>query len=123
MYGKPAMTYFNIRWTCMVQKPSHIWMLYFKWLHSLLYGSSDWTHLPPPPHYRQTSPPHGSITFTHLEENFSMANSPYLRESKVKTCMVKEPSQVKQLSLIHVCKIGLRFVITVGQIVSIWKLA
>jgi hypothetical protein len=28
-------------------------------------------------------------------------------KSKGKTCMVEEPSHVKQLSLIHVCKIGL----------------
>jgi hypothetical protein len=29
-------------------------------------------------------------------------------KSKGKTCMVEEPSNVKQLSLNHVCKIGLK---------------
>jgi hypothetical protein len=33
-------------------------------------------------------------------------------KSKGKTCMVEEPSHVKQLSLNHVCKIGLK-----GQVI------
>ncbi len=32
----------------------------------------------------------------------------YMLKSKGKTCMVKEPSHVKQLSLNHLCKIGLK---------------
>jgi hypothetical protein len=36
-------------------------------------------------------------------------------KSKGKTCMVKEPSHVKQLSLNHVCKIGLKYTKTGTQ--------
>jgi hypothetical protein len=36
----------NIRCSCMVQKPSHIWMLYLEWLQSQQYESS---HCPHPP--------------------------------------------------------------------------
>ena len=97
----------NIRCTCMVQKPSPIWLVYFEWLQSQHYESSD---CPPPP--TTGSPPPlcmGSITFTHLKENFSMVKLPYLcKKIQGKTCMVGEPSHVKQLSLIHVCKIGLK---------------
>jgi hypothetical protein len=32
----------------------------------------------------------------------------YLKKNKGETCLVQEPSHVKQLSPIHVCKIGLR---------------
>ncbi len=54
-------------------------------------------------------PVYGSITFTHLKENFCMVKLPYLcKKSKGKTCMVGEPSHVKQLSLNNVCEIGLK---------------
>jgi hypothetical protein len=35
----------------------------------------------------------------------------YIRKRKEKTCIVEEPSHVKQLSLNHVCKIGLKSMI------------
>ncbi len=72
--------------------------------------------LPPTPHYRQPSPHlYGSMTITHLEENFSMVNLPYLcKKIQGKTRMAEEPSHVKQLSLIHVCKIGLKVVAVMG---------
>ncbi len=49
---------------------------------------------------------------THLEENSSMFKLPKpMLKSKGKTCMVKEPSHVKkQLSLNHMCKIGLNII-------------
>ncbi len=82
LYGSEAITYLNALWVI---------------------------RLPPPP--TTGSPPpslYGSITFTHLEDNSSMVKLPYLCEkSKGKTCMVEEPSHVKQLYLNHVCKIGL----------------
>jgi hypothetical protein len=63
----------------------------------------------PTPHYRQPCPSlYGSITFAHLEENSTMVKLSYMcKKSKGKTCIVEEPSYVKQLSLYHVCKIGL----------------
>ncbi len=67
--------------------------------------------LPPPPTTVSLTPlcTYGSITFTHLKENFSIVKLPYLcKKSKGKTCMVGEPSHVKQLSLNIVCKIGLK---------------
>jgi hypothetical protein len=45
----------------------------------------------PTPYYRQPSPP-----------------STFMLKSKGKTCMVNGPSHVKQLSLIHVCKIEVK---------------
>ncbi len=51
---------------------------------------------------------YGRIIFIHLEKNSSMVTItiPVLK-SKWKTCMVEEPSHVKQLTLNHVCEIGL----------------
>jgi hypothetical protein len=49
MYGKPAMTCFKYQvylYMCMVQKPSHISVLYFEWLQSQHYESSDCPHPP-----------------------------------------------------------------------------
>jgi hypothetical protein len=40
-----------------------------------------------------------------------MVKLPYLQYVKKGNCMVEEPSHVKQLSLNHVCKIGLRLVL------------
>ncbi len=37
----------NIRWTCMVQKPPHIWMLCCDWLKSQRHESSNCPHTPP----------------------------------------------------------------------------
>jgi hypothetical protein len=58
----------------------------------------------------QTSPLYGSRTFTQLEENLVWLNyHTYVKkQSKGKTYMVEEPSHIKQLSLNHVCKIGLK---------------
>jgi hypothetical protein len=43
-----------------------------------------------------------------LLERVLMDKMPYpMLKSKGKSCMVLDPSHVKQLSLIHVCKIGL----------------
>jgi hypothetical protein len=86
-------------------------MLYFEWLQSHHYDSSDFPH----PNYRQPSPPppvwqqnlhpfgrelkHGLISIAMLK-------------SKGKSCMVDEPSPVKQLFLNQVCKIGLKPLLT-----------
>jgi hypothetical protein len=108
MYGNPAMTCFK-------------YQVY-------VYGSEAITYLSailwvviepalshqaaPTPQYRQPSPHvYGSITFTHLKENFSMVKLPYLCKKSKGPCMVGEPSHVKQLSLNHVCEIGLRFLL------------
>jgi hypothetical protein len=40
---------------------------------------------------------------------FSGLAGHYVKKIKGKTCMVGEPSHVKQLSLNHVCKIGLKY--------------
>jgi hypothetical protein len=81
-------------------------MLYFDWLPSQHYESSDCPH---PPYRQPSSFLYGSITFTHLEENSSMVKLPYfMLKSKGKPCMVKAPLHVKKISLNHVCKIGLK---------------
>jgi hypothetical protein len=53
----------------------------------------------------------------YLIQNWSPRNSHSCvhLKSKGKTCMVEEPSHVKQLSLNHVCKIGLTFYIDVDS--------
>jgi hypothetical protein len=61
---------------------------------------------PPPP-----SPPPCMDTGPSLLERelLCMDKMPYtMLKSTEKSCMVLDPSHVKQLSLIHVCKIGLR---------------
>jgi hypothetical protein len=50
---------------------------------------------------------YGSITITHLEEKFIKVITIPMLKIKRKTCMVNKPSHVKQLSLNHVCKIGM----------------
>jgi hypothetical protein len=73
MYGKTAIPpVLNIRCACMVHKPSHIWILYFEWVQSQHYKSSD---SPPPP--TTGNPPHlyATRTFTH---KFGMVKLPYL---------------------------------------------
>ncbi len=62
---------------------------------------------------------YGSITFTHLEENYNIVKLPYhcLKFSKInftfrrKPRIVEKPLNTKQLSLNHKCKIGLRTLI------------
>jgi hypothetical protein len=85
MYGKPAMTCFKYQvYLCGSEAITFLSAIqYFEWLQSQHYESSD---CPPTPHYRQPSPPvYGSITFTHLKDNFSMVNLPYLcKKSKGK---------------------------------------
>ncbi len=50
----------------------------------------------------------------HMLENCTMSGYRAITMSSIcKTCMVKEPSHVKQLSLDHVCKIGLKFFIKI----------
>ncbi len=90
----------NIRCTCMVQKTSHMWMLYFEWLQSQHYESSDCPH----PHYRQPSPSlYGSITFTHLKRFLVWLNYPtYVKKQRENLY-----GYIKQLSLNHVSIIGL----------------
>ncbi len=79
LYGSEAITYLkSILW--VVTKPSLCVI-----------------RLPQPPLQAALPPPlYGSITITRLEENSCMARLPYM-----------EPSHVKQLSLNHLCKIGL----------------
>jgi hypothetical protein len=57
-------------------------VLYFEWFQSQHYESSDCPH---PPLQAALPPVYGSITFTHLKENFSMVKLPYLcKKSKGK---------------------------------------
>jgi hypothetical protein len=80
-------------------------MLYFEWLQSQQYESS---HYPHPP--LQAALPH--FVWQHYlhpferELLYGSITTPILK-SKGETCMVQEPSHVKQLSPIHVCKTGL----------------
>jgi len=71
------------------------------------YRASTMSHqTAPTPYYRQPSPPlYGSKTFTHWERNSTIIKLPYCKGN---TCMVEEPTHIKQLSLNHICKIGLR---------------
>jgi hypothetical protein len=63
---------------------------------------------PPPPPPAPPRPP-GMDTEPSLLERELMDKMPYpMLKSKGKSCMVLDPSHVKQLSLIHVCKIGLK---------------
>jgi hypothetical protein len=83
-------------------------MLYFEWLQSQQYESPHC----PTPHYRQPSPHFVWQQYLHPLERellYGLITIPIFK-SKGETCMVQEPSHVKQLSPIHVCKIGLRIV-------------
>jgi hypothetical protein len=96
----------NIRCSCMVQMPSHIWMLYFEGLQSQQYESS---HCPHPP-LQAGLPPlcMAALPSPVWKRTLVWLNYHTFLKSKGETCMVQEPSHVKQLSPIHVCKIGLR---------------
>jgi hypothetical protein len=66
-------------------------------------------HTTPTPYYRQLSPHFVWQHYFHPFERellYGYITIPILK-SKGETCMVQEPSHVKQLSPIHVCKIGL----------------
>ncbi len=95
----------NIRCTCMVHMPSYIWKLYFEQLQSQHYESSDC----PPPHYRQPSPLCMAAWPSSIWKRTPvwLITIPMLK-TKGKTCMVKEPYCVKQLSRNQLCKIGLK---------------
>ena len=76
MYGKQAMTCF--KYQVYLYGPETI-----TYLTAILWVVTEpalWViKLPPTPHSRQPSPTlYGSITFTHLEENFSVVKLPYL---------------------------------------------
>ncbi len=95
----------NIRCTSMVQKPSHIWMLYFEGLQSQHYDISDCLHPPLqaalPPWIAAEPSPIWKRTLLWLI-TISML------KSKGKNRMVEEPShRINQLSVNHVCNIGL----------------
>ncbi len=83
MYGKPAMT-------CLKYQVYLYGSEAITYLSAILWVVTEPTlwviRLPPTPQYRQPSPPvYGSITFTHLKENFSMVKLPYLcKKSKGK---------------------------------------
>jgi hypothetical protein len=72
----PAWSILNIRCVCMVQKPSNFWIVYFEWLQCQHYYRV--IRLPSPPLQAALTPLYGSITFTQLEENFSMVKLAYL---------------------------------------------
>ncbi len=74
------------------------------------HGCFENFEMPPPPITASPPPPplYGSITFTHLEENSGMAKLPYLQYVEKQRENLWEPSHVKQLSLIHVYKLGLK---------------
>ncbi len=91
MHGKLAMICFQYQVYLYGRKPSHAF------LRVVTEPALSVIRLPPPP--TTGSPPpslYGSITFTHLEDNYSMVEN-----------LVEEPSHVKQLSQNHVCKRGL----------------
>jgi hypothetical protein len=83
MYGKPAMTCFKYQVYLYGSEA-------ITYLSAVLWVVTEpalWViRLTPTPHYRQPSPPvYGSITFTHLKDNFSMVKLPYLcKKSKGK---------------------------------------
>ncbi len=85
MYGSEAITYLNII----------LWMVTEPALFVI--------RLPPTLHYSQPSPPLAS--YYHP---FGMVNCHTCVQKQSKNGMVKEPSHIKQLSLNHVCKIGLK---------------
>jgi hypothetical protein len=76
MYGKPAMTWFKYQ-MYLYDSQSTTYLNAMLWVVTEL---ALWViRLPPPPAYRQPSPPlYGSITFTHLEEKSSIVELPYL---------------------------------------------
>ncbi len=103
LYGSEAITYLNA-FLWVVTEPA-LWVI----------------RLPPPPTTGNPPPSqYGSITFTNLEEFSSMVKLPYLWKSKGKTCMVEELSHLKQLSLNHVCKIGLTHWFYRGHYLGCW---
>ncbi len=73
MYGKPSMPCFNYQ-VYLYGSEAITYLSAILWVVA---ESALWViRLPPTPHYRQPSPPvYGSITFTHLKENFSMLNN------------------------------------------------
>jgi hypothetical protein len=69
----------------------------------------------PTPHYRQPSPHFVWQHYLHPFERellYGEITIPILK-NKGETCMVQEPSHVKQLSLKHVFKIGLKINATI----------
>jgi hypothetical protein len=105
MYGKPAITCFKYQVFLYGSEAINIFECYTL---SGYRASSMSHHTAPTLHYRQLSPTlYGSITFTHLIENSCF--KPILKR-KGETCVVQEPSHVKQLFPICVCKIGLNLV-------------
>ncbi len=74
------------------------------WIKEIKESSAPTTGSPPPSLY-------GSITVTIWKRTLVWLDyHTYVVKSKGKTCMILEPSHVKQLSLTHVCKIGLALI-------------
>ncbi len=110
----------NIRGSCMVQKPSHIWMLFFEWLQSQQYESS---HCPHPP--LQALPPlcMAALPSPIWKRTLVWLNYHTYFKKQRETCMVQKPSHVNQLSPIHMCKIGVnkaqnKYILGVPQYLS-----
>jgi hypothetical protein len=84
MYGVPAMTCFKFQ-VYLYGSEAITYLSAILWVDT---EPAIWViRLPPTPHYRQPPPPplYGSITFSHLKENFSMVKLPYLcKKSKGK---------------------------------------
>ncbi len=100
----------NIRCTCMVQKPSHIWMLYLRVFTEPMNHQTA-----PNPHYRQPSPLCMAAQPSPIwKRTLVCLNYHTYVKSKGKTCMVQEPSHVQQLPLNHMCKVGLILVLLSG---------
>ncbi len=68
----------NTRGKLAHAKTSHIWMLYFDWLQSQHYESSDFPNPPLQAALSHSPLLYGSRTFTHLKENSSVVKLPYL---------------------------------------------
>jgi hypothetical protein len=92
MYGKPAMTCFKYQ-VYLYGSEAITYLsvtVYFERLQSQHYESSDCPH--PPLQAALPPPVYGSITFTHLEENFSMVKLPNLcKKSKGKAAWLGNP--------------------------------
>ncbi len=98
----------NIRSNSMVQKPSPIWMLYLSG-----YRASTMSHqIPPPPHYRQPFPP----SVWQYNRTLVWLNCHTYVKNQRENLYGWGTITYKKLSLIHVCKIGLRFTHWAGTV-------
>ncbi len=81
MYGKSAMTYFKYQ-VYLYGLEAITYLIAILWVVT---EQAPWVIRLPPTKGSPTPPGYGSITLTHLKENFSMIKLPYLcKKSKGK---------------------------------------